>query len=83
MKTLLERLKPRVMGLLDMEAEKYPSTIRLIKGELSQKYSITDISLGTVSDLSSIDGIKEFLQVNSFSEVYLIHNVAKLFDSAK
>jgi hypothetical protein len=83
MKTLLERLKPGVMGLLDMEAEKYPSTIRLIKGELSQKYSIADISLGAVCDLSSVDGIKEFLQVDSFSDVYLFNNIGKLFGSAE
>ena len=83
MKTLLERLKPEVMELLNVEGKKYPNIIKNIKGSLSQKYFLTEISLGTVSDLSSIEGIKEFMQVNSFSDVYLISNVAKLFGSAE
>jgi hypothetical protein len=83
MKTLLERLKPGVMGLLDAEAQTYPNIIKSIKGNLSQKYFPTEISLGTVSDLSSVKGIKEFLQVDSFSDVYLISSVAKLFGPAE
>jgi hypothetical protein len=83
MKTLLERLKPEVMELLDREAQTYPSTVKGIKGNLSQKYFPTEISLGTVSDLSSVKGIKEFMQVNSFSDMYLVYNVAKLFGSAE
>lgn len=35
MKTLLERLKPEVMELLDREAQTYPSTVKGIKGNLS------------------------------------------------
>jgi hypothetical protein len=83
MKTLLERLQPEVMELLDVEAQTYPTIVRGIKGNLSQSYYVTEISLGTVSDLSSVEGIKEFLQVDSFSDVYLINNVRKLFGSAE
>ena len=79
MKTLLERLKPEVMELLDREAQTYPSTVKGIKGDLSQKYYVTEIHLGTVSDLSSIEGIQEFMEAESFLYVYLIGNVAKLF----
>jgi hypothetical protein len=83
MKTLLERLKPEVMELLDVEAQTYPTIIKGIKGNLSQRYYVTEISLGTVSDLSSVKDLQEFMQAETFSDMYLINNVRKLFGSAE
>jgi hypothetical protein len=83
MKTLLERLKPEVMELLDVEAQTYPTIVKSIKGNLSQRYYVTEISLGTVSDLSSVKDLQEFMQAETFSDMYLINNVRKLFGSAE
>lgn len=47
MKTLLERLKPEYLELLESETSKYPNTYIIIKRELKTKIFFTDLTVGT------------------------------------
>jgi hypothetical protein len=47
MKTLLERLKPEYLELLESETSKYPNTYLMIKNELKTKIFFTDLTVGT------------------------------------
>jgi hypothetical protein len=47
MKTLLERLKPEYLELLETETSKYPITYLMIKRELQTKIFFTDLTVGS------------------------------------
>lgn len=51
MKTLLERLKPEYLEMLDNVAIEYPITIDSLKNNLSKVYFITDVNYFTARDL--------------------------------
>ena len=53
MKTLLERLKPEYLEMLDKAAIEYPIAIDSLKNNLSKVYFITDVNYFTGRDLYS------------------------------
>ena len=52
MRTLLERLKPEYLELLELDAEKYPNLVYVIKKELSGNYSLHTITFLAVYQLT-------------------------------
>lgn len=54
MKTLLERLKPEYLELLEADAEKYPSLIRNIKSDLNEYYHFTDLNVNTAYQVCNL-----------------------------
>ena len=54
MKTLLERLKPEYLEMLDNEAIEYPMPIDSLKNNLSKVYFITDVNYFTGRDLYDV-----------------------------
>ena len=78
MTTLLERLKPEIKEILDAEAIKYPMIVNSIMKALGETIFTTNLRLGTVTDLASVGGLKEHLEVD-YADMYLIHNVQRMF----
>lgn len=78
MTTLLERLKPEIKEILDAEAIKYPMIVNSIMKALGETIFISDLRLGTVSDLALAEGLKEYLKTD-YADMYLIQNVHKMF----
>lgn len=52
MRTLLERLKPEYLELLELDAEKYPNLVYGIKKELLNNNSLLTITFLTAHQLS-------------------------------
>ncbi len=52
MRTLLERLKPEYLELLDLDTEKYPNLVYGIKKELRSNNSLHTITFLTAHQLS-------------------------------
>ena len=78
MRTLLERLEPEIKEILDAEAIKYPTIVNSIMKALEETMFTSDLRLGTVTDLASVGGLKEHLEV-TYSDMYMIHNVQRMF----
>ena len=53
MRTLLERLKPEYLELLEIDFEKYPSLIRNVKSDLNEYYHFTDLNVNTAFTICS------------------------------
>ncbi len=51
MKTLLERLKPEYLELLDSEAEKYPISINSIKKDLIDNFTFGFLTVNSAHSL--------------------------------
>lgn len=51
MKTLLERLKPEYLELLETEAEKYPTSINSIKKDLTENYTFGFLTITAAHSL--------------------------------
>ena len=77
MKTLYERLKPEHVKALEIEAEKYPATVKGILAELQTKKVILDVSYGCVCCISNslnlpnsnIDTIMNLFEANELLNV--------------
>jgi hypothetical protein len=79
MKTLLERLKPEVKEIFDVEAKKYPTTVKFIMGHLDQTSWVGELKSSVVEDIASIEGIREYFGVD-YSDMYLASNFNQMFD---
>lgn len=51
MKTLLERLKPEYLELLESETEKYPNSINNIKKDLTENFSFGFLTITSAHSL--------------------------------
>jgi len=78
MKTLLERLKPEFREILDQEAKLFPSTILALDKELSRNYFVTGITLGTVTHMASVTGLKEHLGAGYY-DMFMPHKLQEMF----
>jgi hypothetical protein len=71
MKTLLERLKPEYLQLLETETSKYPNTYLMIKNELKTKIFFTDLTVGTAQRMCSDFNVPfDFLIINDLFGKY-------------
>lgn len=79
MKTLLERLKPEIKEIFDAEARKFPTTVKIIMGNFDQNKLVGDIRLSTISDIASVEGLKEHLGVD-YNEMFLFTTLYQMFN---
>jgi hypothetical protein len=79
MKTLLERLKPEVKEIFDVEAKKYPTTVKFIMEHLDQTPCVGELKLSIVGDIASIEGIREHFRAG-YLDMYLFSNLDLMFD---
>ena len=69
MKTLLERLKPEYLEILENEKTKFPNLVELIKLELQNCYFFTEFKLGVSYSLCDFCGVNlGLVEINNLFE---------------
>lgn len=79
MKTLLEKLKPEVKEIFDVEAKKYPNIVKNIMASFKEVYWVGNLQLTTVIDIAAVDGLKEYLG-NSYDDMYSLSGLNEMFN---
>jgi len=59
MTNLLDQLKPEILELINLDAEKYPNYVDAMKKELTSCYSFLQLSVNTASNICAYAN-KEF-----------------------
>jgi hypothetical protein len=70
MKTLLEKLKPEVLELLELEALEYPSTVERLKETLSNMNYWVELRIADATRLVSINKIYTPFTIEELSNLF-------------
>ena len=79
MKKLSQRFKPEVKELFQAESNRFPSILRSVMEELDSKYWASDLTLGCVSTIASISGLKDLMNTN-YQGMYMLENLNSMFE---
>ena len=80
MKTLSERIKPEIKEIFEAESNRFPSILRGVIEELDSNYWVSNLTLGCVSTIASISGLKDYLKVR-YQDMYMLENLNSMFEA--